>query len=185
MGLSQALNTAMSGLRATQSSLALVSSNVANAETPGYVKKTINQVAGLTNLEATSSKNGARVPLSQVAEFRPELVAPRIARRNHERCLTVKCDTVPGVLPSRIVEALSTTLATSSTDWPPGYRFEFGGEKEEQEKGFKSVLVALVVSLLSIYLALVVQFNSVTKPLVVGAAVPFGMVGATSTPPST
>jgi flagellar hook-associated protein 1 FlgK len=48
MGLSQALNTAMSGLRATQSSLALVSSNVANAETPGYVKKTVNQVAGQT-----------------------------------------------------------------------------------------------------------------------------------------
>src|SRR5882757_7053640 len=48
MGLSQALSTAMSGLRATQASLALVSSNVANAETPGYVKKTINQVAGLT-----------------------------------------------------------------------------------------------------------------------------------------
>ena len=48
MGLSQALNTAMSGLRATQASLALVSSNVANAETPGYVKKTINQVTGLT-----------------------------------------------------------------------------------------------------------------------------------------
>ena len=48
MGLSQALNIAMSGLRATQSSLALVSSNVANAETPGYVKKTINQVTGLT-----------------------------------------------------------------------------------------------------------------------------------------
>ncbi|MBR1214227.1 flagellar hook-associated protein FlgK [Bradyrhizobium sp. JYMT SZCCT0180] len=48
MGLSQALSTAMSGLRATQASLALVSSNVANAETPGYVKKTLNQVAGTT-----------------------------------------------------------------------------------------------------------------------------------------
>lgn len=48
MGLSQALSTAMSGLRATQASLALVGSNVANAETPGYVKKTLNQVAGTT-----------------------------------------------------------------------------------------------------------------------------------------
>ena len=38
----------MSGLRATQASLALVSSNVANAETPGYVRKTVNQVAGTT-----------------------------------------------------------------------------------------------------------------------------------------
>src|SRR5207244_4137637 len=48
MGLSQALSTAMSGLRATQASLALVGSNVANAESPGYTKKTLNQVAGTT-----------------------------------------------------------------------------------------------------------------------------------------
>ena len=48
MSLSQALYTAMSGLRATQASLALVGSNVANAETPGYVRKTANQVAGVT-----------------------------------------------------------------------------------------------------------------------------------------
>ena len=48
MGLSQALSTAMSGLRATQASLALVGSNVANAETPGYVRKTVVQIAGTT-----------------------------------------------------------------------------------------------------------------------------------------
>lgn len=34
----------MSGLRANQAALSLVSSNVANAETPGYVRKTTNQV---------------------------------------------------------------------------------------------------------------------------------------------
>ena len=38
----------MSGLRATQASIALVGSNVANAETPGYVRKSIIQVAGMT-----------------------------------------------------------------------------------------------------------------------------------------
>src|SRR5215475_513930 len=48
MGLSQALSTAMSGLRATQAAISLVGSNVANAETPGYVKKSVIQVAGLT-----------------------------------------------------------------------------------------------------------------------------------------
>jgi flagellar hook-associated protein 1 FlgK len=35
MSLSQALATSVSGLRIAQSSLALVASNVANAETPG------------------------------------------------------------------------------------------------------------------------------------------------------
>ena len=54
MGLSQALSTAMSGLRATQAAISLVGSNVANAETPGYVRKTVIQVAG-TNGDYGSS----------------------------------------------------------------------------------------------------------------------------------
>ena len=45
MGLGQALTTAVGGLRVTQSALSLVASNIANAETPGYVKKTATQVA--------------------------------------------------------------------------------------------------------------------------------------------
>ncbi|TMJ05738.1 MAG: flagellar hook-associated protein FlgK [Alphaproteobacteria bacterium] len=45
MGLAQALTSAVGGLRVTQSGLALVASNIANAETPGYVKKTAVQVA--------------------------------------------------------------------------------------------------------------------------------------------
>ena len=44
----------MSGLRATQASISLVGSNVANAETPGYVRKTVIQVAG-TNGDYGSS----------------------------------------------------------------------------------------------------------------------------------
>ena len=45
MSLTQALSTAISGLKANQAGLALVSSNVANAGTPGYVRKTITQTA--------------------------------------------------------------------------------------------------------------------------------------------
>lgn len=48
MSLGQALATAMSGLRANQAALALVSSNVANAETPGYIRKTLVQTATTT-----------------------------------------------------------------------------------------------------------------------------------------
>lgn len=44
MSLSQALSAAMSGLRATQIGLSTVAANVANAETPGYVRKTPTQV---------------------------------------------------------------------------------------------------------------------------------------------
>ena len=44
MGLSSALATAMSGLRSTQAALSIISSNVANANTPGYVAQNPNQI---------------------------------------------------------------------------------------------------------------------------------------------
>src|SRR6202790_657535 len=44
MSLTQALNTALAGLNATQAGLSIISGNVANANTPGYVDKTLNQV---------------------------------------------------------------------------------------------------------------------------------------------
>jgi flagellar hook-associated protein 1 len=44
MSLSSALSIAMSGLNANQAALAIVSSNVANANTPGYVSQSVNQV---------------------------------------------------------------------------------------------------------------------------------------------
>ena len=122
-------------------------------------------------------RSGTQVPLEQVGAFRTEMVSPKIGRRDNERCLTVKSDTVPGVLPSVVAETLEGRLKEAAKAWPPGYRFAFGGEKEEQAKGFAFMAVAMVASILGIYLALVLQFNSLTKPLLVFAAVPFGMVG--------
>lgn len=60
MSLSQALATSVAGLRITQSSLALVASNVANAETPGYVRKTAAQVT------TAAGANGVSVRIASI-----------------------------------------------------------------------------------------------------------------------
>jgi len=57
MGLSQVLSTSMSGLRAAQTGMSLVASNVANAQTPGYIKKSIVQ----TTTGGTGVGTGVRV----------------------------------------------------------------------------------------------------------------------------
>ena len=60
MGLSSALATAMSGLRANQAALSIISSNVANAQTPGYVNQNPNQI------EVSSGTYGATVSTTGV-----------------------------------------------------------------------------------------------------------------------
>jgi flagellar hook-associated protein 1 FlgK len=76
MSLSSALSTAMAGLRANQAALAIVSSNVANAKTPGYVTQGVNQieVAGGAGNGASVRINGVNRQLDQYiqAQLRTE-----------------------------------------------------------------------------------------------------------------
>ena len=60
MGLSSALAIAMSGLTANQAALSIVSGNVANANTPGYVVQTPNQI------EVSSGGSGNSVQVTGV-----------------------------------------------------------------------------------------------------------------------
>src|SRR6266481_7538894 len=69
MSLSTSLANAVSGLRANQAALAIVSSNVANAQTPGYVTQAINQVELVTgDTGASVSVTGVNRQLDQFVQ---------------------------------------------------------------------------------------------------------------------
>jgi flagellar hook-associated protein 1 len=69
MSLGSALATAMSGLHANQASLSIVSSNIANAQTPGYITRSINQVETITGDSGASvSVTGVNRELNQFVQ---------------------------------------------------------------------------------------------------------------------
>jgi flagellar hook-associated protein 1 FlgK len=69
MSLGSALATAMSGLSANQAALSIVSSNIANAQTPGYVTQSINQVEVATGGVGSSvSVTGVNRQLNQFVQ---------------------------------------------------------------------------------------------------------------------
>jgi flagellar hook-associated protein 1 FlgK len=59
MSLTQALTTSLAGLNATQAGLSLVAGNVANAQTPGYVRETAQLVASGTGTAGSSVRVAA------------------------------------------------------------------------------------------------------------------------------
>ena len=137
--------------------------------------------AGLSdvqNLYVYSSTSNQRVPLRQVSEITTGMKIPKIKRRNQFRTVTVSAFPVPGVLPSQVLTPLLPKIKDFQKRLPPGYFLEFGGEYEEQVKGFKQLGAVMAVSVMLIYLALVVQFKNAIKPFLVFAAIPYGMTGA-------
>ena len=64
-------------------------------------------------------------------------------------------------------------------EWPPGYRYEFGGEAESSGKANQSIAEKLPVAVLIIVILLVGQFNSARHALIILSTIPLGLIGVT------
>ena len=137
-----------------------------------------NVLSRLDDLYVYSSQDARRVPLRQVATVEHRFEPARLRRFNQFLTMTVSCFPAPGRLPSEVLVAASAGIEKFKSTLAPGVRMEIAGEHKEQVNGFAELTVVLVISVLLIYIALVVQFKSAVKPVLVFAAIPYGMTGA-------
>ena len=77
-----------------------------------------------------------------------------------------------------VQKAAMPKLKEFEKNLPPGYKIRMGGDYYQQHKGFGDLGFVMAASIFLIFLALVFQFNSSIKPLLVFAAAPYGVVGA-------
>jgi len=135
--------------------------------------------SGVEDVGATtliSPTTGARVPLREVADVAPEFRGSRIVRRNGARTLTIRSFAAPDILPSVVLKAAMPKLAALSL--PAGMRMELGGGKEGSAEVQGAVNVALLASLIGVFLILLFQFRNVRNPLVIMTSIPLAVVGA-------
>lgn len=131
------------------------------------------------NLEETyvaSPVTGVRVPLEAVATLEPDWQPGRIVRRNGVRTLTVRAFPSGGRLASQIVNDARRQIDRMAL--PAGYRIEYGGEMENRVETFKELKLALLASLVLIFLVLLFQFRTLADPLIVMMAYPLALPGA-------
>ncbi|MBX3187429.1 MAG: efflux RND transporter permease subunit [Labilithrix sp.] len=137
-----------------------------------------SQLSDVQNLYVRSSQTGQRVPLRQISQVSYAMTTEKIVRRDHYRTVTVSGFPIAGSLPSQVVGSVRAEMNELAKELPPGYRLTVAGEEEEQKKGFLNLAVVLAISVFAIYLALVVQLKSASKPIIVFAAIPYGVAGA-------
>jgi multidrug efflux pump subunit AcrB len=136
------------------------------------------QLQDVQNLYVYASQGPRKVPLSSISSIHYETKLEKIQRRNQFRTITVSGFAEPGYLPSEVLAAARPRLDAIAAHLPPGFHLEIGGEREEQLKSFRSQGRMMAMSVALIFLALVMQFKHAAKPLVVFAAIPFGIAGA-------
>ena len=135
------------------------------------------RLSSLSNLYVLSAR-GPKVPLRQVSNVRLGFGPEKIQRRNQVRTVVVSSSPVPGRLPSEVMKVARERLAAVEKALPPGYFLEIGGAQEQTLKVFRESAMVAIISVLGILLALMIQFRSAVKPLIVLAAIPYGGAGA-------
>ncbi len=122
---------------------------------------------------------GGQVPLSSLADITISNAPTAINREDGFRIQTVSADLDTDVITSQEAATLIETdiMPAIQADYP-GLIYEFGGEQEQQQESFGDIGGAFLLALAAIYALLAIPFRSYIQPMIIMAAIPFGMIGA-------
>lgn len=115
------------------------------------------------------------VPVSTVATQKNTSGYSAIKHIDLERVVLLYSGVVPGANPNEIVGMLKEKL--KDFEMPKGTKYAFTGEMEEQEKQMMFLVGALLTGLFLIFLILIFQFSSVSKPAIIMVAIFLSFIG--------
>lgn len=126
------------------------------------------------------NQRGELIALDEVAEL--EIITSPTQIRHHEgeRVVRITGDVLQDqITPVEVMTAVQGRFNVY-TDYP-GMRIDIGGEAEESRKAMIDLFITFGIAAVGIYFLLMLLFNSVTQPLMVIMAIPFGISGVVLT----
>ena len=114
------------------------------------------------------------VPLSSVAEIRIAEGPAEIRRGDQERMALIQANLADGDLGSAVLEVESLLAGMKL---PYGLTMFIKGQSEEMAASFKSLLFALGLAVILVYLVMASQFESLLHPFVILFSIPLAAVG--------
>jgi len=106
-----------------------------------------------------------QIPISAVSNTEKTTTYNQIKRKNYKRIMTIYSNVLTGYNGDEITKQIETEL--KSYKLPKGITYSFSGVQEEQGKNQSFLMYALFLAMAGITLIIVLQFNSVSKTIVI------------------
>lgn len=114
------------------------------------------------------------MPLESWGTLVESQVPKSILRRDQNRMVTIS-----GAISGRTIGEIGPEVEAFLERFDlEGYRYEIGGQIEDQKKTFSQLLIALFVSALLVYMVMASQFESLMEPFIIILTVPLAISGA-------
>ena len=139
-----------------------------------------NNIEALRNIKITYRDMGMggvvrQVPLSSFATIDYVNTYGGIKRKQQKRIIVLSSNVLNGYNPNQVVAAIATEI--SQFRKADGVEIKMAGEQEEQQETALFLGSALMISLGLILIILVIQFNSISKPLIILSEIVFSIIG--------
>lgn len=119
--------------------------------------------------------NQKQIPISSVADVRYSSTFGSVKRKDSDRVITIFSNVLDGYNATEINTQIKDVI--DDMQLPSGYEISFTGEQQEQEESSQFLIRALLIAVMTIFLIIVAQFNSVTTPFIIMASVLLSTIG--------
>lgn len=119
--------------------------------------------------------NQKQIPISSVADVKYSSTYGSIKRKDSDRVITIFSNVLDGYNATEINRQIKEVI--EDMQLPSGYEVSFTGEQQEQEESGQFLIRALLIAVMTIFLIIVAQFNSVTTPFIIMASVLLSTIG--------
>jgi multidrug efflux pump subunit AcrB len=133
---------------------------------------TYQSLEGLTS--ATFAKNGALIPLAQIATLKTGFDFSRIRRKNQERTVIVSGRSA-SLTAGNLLRFVQPGLRT--LDLTGGYRIDIGGETQKSAETNGKLAAGIPAALAIMVIAIILQFNSFRRTLLTFLTIPLILIG--------
>ena len=117
------------------------------------------------------------IPVSSVASQKNNSGFSAIKHKDTKRVVTVYSALAPGFTDAGAVVAQIQNEMKAFTDLPKGVKIDYTGQIEEQNKQMTFLMGAFFTGLGLIFLILIFQFNSISKPTIIMIAIFLSLIG--------
>jgi multidrug efflux pump len=140
-----------------------------------------NNLSDLLNMEIVfrdfaSGGQIKRVPISSVVNVDLTSTLGSVKRKNQKRLITLRSNVLTGYTPTAVNAEITKHIANFKKK-PDGVIIRQTGEGEQQAETGAFLGNALIYALLFILIILVVQFNSISKPIIILMEIIFSVIG--------
>lgn len=116
-----------------------------------------------------------QVPVSAVATINKSSTFSAVKRQELQRVITITSNVLEGYNPTEVVNNIKKHI--SDYDIPNGVDVSFTGQQEKQAEEMAFLSSALLIAFFLIILIIVMQFNSIGTPFIIGITVLFSLIG--------